>query len=388
VLSLGICLDVDRLRREKGELIGELAVACDMAGAFTTNGYLNISDFNLSSVRARSERAKLLRERSNAADVDWFGLVDELATRSIEADRQGAPAKPLATYERSGPEASYNVHGWSLLRDHQTILFGDGGSLKSYLALYAAGVLATRGVNTLYADWELDGSAHRERLERLFGPDMPTVHYLRCDRPLTLEADRITREVRRLSTDFLVCDSIAFATGGPPEAAEHATAYARAVRQIGIGSLHLAHVNKSETGDQRPFGSSFWHNAARSTWNVKPAERSQDGDRLTIGLFNRKSNLTRLHPAMGFAFDFEKGRVHVEPVDVADVSELAENLPAHERMRRSLQRGPKTLAELADDTGESVDTLDRTVRRKKLLFTRVPSPDGITRIALAERRAS
>src|SRR5262249_12726813 len=148
------------------------------------------------------------------------------------------------------------------------------------------------------------GEDHRDRLERLFGPDMPTVHYIRCDRALVSEADRIAREVRRLSIEYLICDSIAFATAGPPEAAEHATAYFRAVRQVGVGSLHLAHITKGENSDQKPFGSSFWHNSARATWYVKQASASTDGQRVTIGLFNRKSNLTRVQPALGFQFEF------------------------------------------------------------------------------------
>ncbi|MGE0706166.1 MAG: hypothetical protein AB7P22_19775, partial [Vicinamibacterales bacterium] len=62
--------------------------------------------------------------------------------------------------------------------------------------------------------------------------------------------------------DFAIYDSVAFACDGPPEAAEVAADYFRAVRSIGIGSLHVAHVSKAENADQRPFGSAFWHNGA------------------------------------------------------------------------------------------------------------------------------
>jgi hypothetical protein len=145
----------------------------------------------------------------------------------------------------------HDVDGWPLLREHMTILFADGGGLKSYLALHAGGTLAQRGVQVLYVDWELGGSDHRERLERLFGAEMPNVHYLRCDRPLVNETDRIGREVQRLSIDYWIGDSVGFGTAGPPEAAEDALAYCRAVRQIGIGSLQLAHINRSETGENK-----------------------------------------------------------------------------------------------------------------------------------------
>ena len=31
--------------------------------------------------------------------------------------------------------------------------------------------------------------------------------------------------------------------------------YFRAVRQLGIGSLHVAHIRQGDNNDQRPFGS-------------------------------------------------------------------------------------------------------------------------------------
>lgn len=396
VLSLGIQLTVDRLRRERHELIGELAVACDLAGAHTIDGFISVADFNLSSAQARVTRAKLLADRSEAADVDWFSFVEELCVRTIAADRQGTPSRPLHQFERASADALFDVDGWPLLRDHPTILFGDGGGLKSMLALYAAGLLSRQGVPVGFCDWELSGYEHRDRFERLFGPDshlfgpggLPAVHYLRCDRPLTDESDRISREVRRLSLEYVVFDSAGFATAGPPEAAEHALAFFRAARQIGVGSLSLAHVNRSETGDQKPFGSSFWHNSARATWYAKAASTSVDGRRLTVGLFNKKSNLTRLAPALAFQFDFAGDRTCVSRVNVADIDDLATQLPLWQRMRSALAHGPLTMASLAEDLGAKVETIERTVRRKDGLFMRVSSADGVTRIALVERRSA
>jgi hypothetical protein len=395
LLKLGTMLEVDRLRRDRHELVGELSVATDLPGAKTVDGYLHVADFNLSSAQARWQRAKLLAERSGAPDLDWPSLVEELCQRVITAERQGTPSAPLHTFARPGPDAEFDVDGWRLLRDHATIAFGDGGSAKSYLALYVAGQLAHRGISVLYADWELEGADHRQRLERLFGADMPTVHYVRCDRALVTEADRLAREVRRLSADYLIADSIAFATSGPPEAAEHATAYFRAVRQIGIGSLHLAHINRSENGDQKPFGSSFWHNSARATWFVKQASASPDGQRLTVGLFNRKSNLTKLQAAVGFQFEFTDESTVVSRVNLADVEDLAGQLPLWQRVAHLIKAGagaPRTIEEIAEELDAKVDSVKKAVSRnrtkngKPSMFAHIPGTDGVTRIALVERR--
>jgi hypothetical protein len=399
VLSLGIQLDIERVRRERQQLIGELTVMCDLPGALNVRAaddtpILSACDIALSSDDARWKRSKLLADRSNAPDVDWRGLIEELATRTIAAERAGSPARPLHTFERAmaGADADFEVEGWRLLRDHPVIAYGDGGSAKSYLALFIAGKLAQRGLTVLYADWELTGGDHRDRLERLFGPTMPIVHYLRCDRPLILEVDRVQREARRLSVDYWIADSIAFAVGGPPEAAEHATAYFRAVRQIGLGSLHLAHVNRSENGDQKPFGSSFWHNSSRATWFIKQADAAATGERITIGLFNKKSNLTRQHPAVGFSFEFADDRTAVSRVDLADVEDLAGNLPMWQRVRHLIKSGggvPLSIGDIAEELDAKPDTIKKAVARSKSVFVQVPDRDGSgMRIGLVERRAS
>lgn len=108
----------------------------------------------------------------------------------------------------------------------------------------------------------------------------------------------------------------------------------------------------------------------------------------TLGLFNRKANLGPLRPAVGVEVTFEGDLTRFARVDVAAVEELAEKLPIWQRLKHKLTRGPLTLACLAEDLGVSVETLDRTVRRKSGLFMRVSGDDHITRIALVEARAS
>src|SRR5262249_23091134 len=163
-----------------------------------------------------------------------------------------------------------------------------------YLALYIAGILARCGLSVAFFDWELCGEDHRDRLELLFGSDMPEIRYALCDRPLIAEVDRLRRIVRERKTDYAIFDSLASACDGPPEAAEVANEYFRAVRQIGCGSLHVPHVAKSSAdSDKKPFGSTFWHNLARCTWNV---QADPENNSLRLGFYNRKANLGPLRP--------------------------------------------------------------------------------------------
>ena len=381
----------DRLRWDRDELHGQLSVSTGLLGARATgdgDGLVSFGTFNFSSPRAARDRAKELTERTRAPKVDWIGRLDTVRYYILMAERQGTPSIDLRTVAKSAQDDELTVDGFGVPTRHSTLIFGDGGTAKSLFALWFGGFLAQQGVRVGLFDWELDAYAHRDRLERLFGAVMPEIRYVRCERPLVYEVDRLRRVVADDGLAFGIFDSVGFAVPGRPEDAEHAMGYFRAVRQLGIGSLHIAHVRQGDNNDQRPFGSTFWHNAARSTWYIKLAATSPDGTCKTIGLFNRKANLRGLRPAVGYQIRFDADPVTFAQVDVADHRALAESLPLWKRMQHALNRGPLTLARLAEEIGANTDTLDRTVRRKSALFMRVSSPDGISRIALVDQRSA
>ena len=368
VPGCGVIFEVDRLRRDRHELIGELGVKCDLPGARLINGYLNISDFNFSSVRARQDRAKLLRERAQTdANMDWFALLEDLCQRVFESERTGDPAVDLRTLPRPQRDDEIRVDGLVLPRRHPSILFGDGGAAKSYTALYVAGTLAQRGWAVALFDWELCGDDHRERLERLFGPDMPEIFYCRCERPLTHESDRLRRIVRDHKIDYGIFDSVAPACDGRPEEAEIANRYFRATREINCGALNIAHINKSENGDQKPFGSNFWHNLARSTWFVQAGEQTGDGT-LHLGFFNRKSNLGRLSEPFSYVVTFDESRTSFRREEIAGNPDFAPKLSVRQRMQYLLRRGAQTPEQIADQINADLETVKRTIRRCKTEF--------------------
>ena len=218
---------------------------------------------------------------------------------------------------------------------------------------------------------------------------MPDVRYVRCDRPLLYEVDRLQRIARTDALDFILFDSAGYACAGKPEDAEAALAYFRAVRQIGPGSLHVAHITKGENNDQKPFGSSFWHNSARSTWFVKLAGTSADGQVTTVGMFNRKANLGPLRPPVAFDVSFSQEQTRFLRVDVSSVDELVTSLPLRERIRSLLKSGnPRTVATIAEELGAGKDSVEKALKRNTKLFTRVSQADGVHRFALVERRTA
>jgi hypothetical protein len=390
ILGVGpVEIEIDRLRRKWDELIGQLTVRCSLAGARTIapDNTISAADFAVSNLRARQERASLLMKRSQAPTIDWFGLLEEFCARVLTAERTGQPAVHLRDLARPAADADFEIDGLRLLAQHPVIWFGDGGAGKSLLALYCAGQLARRGLRVGYFDWEFSGDEHRDRLERLFGPDMPDLIYARCDRPLVAEVDRLRRIVQDERLDYNIFDSVAFATDGPPEAAENAAAYFRAVRSLGVGSLHIAHTTKGEGGEQKPFGSVFWHNGARGTWYAQRADESPDGRQIMIGLFNRKANTGPLRAAVGFELSFDADRTCIRRTDLAGSQDLAGTLPMWQRMREVLRGGAMTMAALAEELDTKPDTIKKAAKRGDgRLFTRVVGTDGVARIGLVDRR--
>lgn len=383
--------ELDRPRWDHGDLVGLLTVRSSLTGIRAYDGVLSVGTFNCSGPRARTDRAKQITEMARTPQIDWQRLIEEFSVRVLRAEATGQPGIDLRTVPRPSADDVLEIHGVPILERHPIIWFGDGGVAKSYLALWFSGEISRCGVKVLYADWELSKEDHRDRLERLFGADMPEIIYARCSRPLSAEVDRLKRLVAQHDIGYLVCDSVAFACDGPPEAAEVAGRYMQAIRQIGIGSLHLAHVTKGDNADQRPFGSAFWHNGARSTWNIKLASSEAGGQGITVGMFNRKTNLGPLRPALGFRVSFSHDQTVVYPTDPAKVDEFAAQVPVRQRMYGALKEAggkPRTIAELAELTGAPKDTIEKTAKRHQTTFTRVSGEDGITRIALVDRRAS
>lgn len=377
VLPAGIVFNVERLRRSSHELVGEVQVTVN--GNFPQaktilNGILSLADLNFTSAQARSTRAKLLSERSQSEGIDWHGLVEEFVVRVIAAERAGKPGIVLADVPELEDKAEvWDVNGLPILQDLPMVLFGDGSSGKSYLALWAMGCLAQQqGINILYADWEFAALEHKKRMRRLFEPIPRNIIYARCDRSLREETDRLSRLIQEHKCQYLVCDSIGFAVDGPAEAHEGASAYFRYLRQFGIGSLNIAHMPKhiEEGKDASIFGSVFFRNGARSVWFAQRTFDNPQGE-MQVGLYHRKSNVGELLTPRGYKFVFDRYRTRVETVDVEAVDELAAALPLLERMKKRLQRGALSVKALAEDLNTSAASIRVMLARHESTFIRV-----------------
>jgi hypothetical protein len=368
VPGLKTVLSVDRLRRERQELIGELSVHTLLPGAKTVNGYLSVADFNFSSQRARSERAKHLAERAGTnGQFDWQRVLEDFCQQVFAAERLGEPAIDLRTLPRPSKN-ELQVCGFTFPRDLPSILFGDGGSAKSYTALFLAGEMTKLGINVGLFDWEMAGEQHRERLQMLYGLEMPSIQYCRCERPLIYEADRIRRIIQEKKIGYAIFDSVAFACDGPPEEAETAGKYFRAIRELPCGSLHIAHSTKGENNDRKPFGSVFWFNGARAIWHVEATETVDEGKSLSLGFVQRKANTGPLGAPIAYRLEFSENGTQFIREDAMGNPLIASKLTIRQRMHFLLKHGSMPIEELAQEIEADANTIERTARRYRREF--------------------
>lgn len=381
------------LRRKDGQVHAEVDVQCEWAGVRTkhTRGSLSCAEQNLSSQTARRTLARYCAERAHTKpdEFDWPGAVDAACLEVIRAERTGddvivlddAPAEPVLDHD---------VDGLRVPADAASFLVAPGDSLKSIITLYVLGTLAQRGYPVLYLDWEWSADRHRQRKRRLFGDTrLEALHYLRCKAPLTLEVDRIRRYCDAHQVAHIAVDSVGMAADGKLVDDDTARRFHQALAWL-PPALCSAHVAKSAIDadvktDPHAFGSVYFENLCRMAWAVKKQPAPAD-DEVSVALFRTKQNDGERAAPVGWTFTFTPDVITVTRADLATIDGLAERLSHSQRMAAALTRGPRTLVSLAEELGAKVETLDRTVRRKSAMFTRVSnSPDGVTRIALVDR---
>lgn len=381
---LRIVLEFSRLRdNREGDPVAEVR-----AGRYGGPD-IHYAKVALLSTRSLADFVKACRERDDS--LPWARLLQVAAAEAVRRARLGAKPVWLSDVPIGDEDGADFLLEPLALATLPVILFGDGGAGKSLLALAMAASIAdgrpllgrrpSRTARVALLDYEFDAAQHAARLRRLAGEPPPGVLYVPCSKPLAADTERLRAILDKEGIEYIVLDSVALACDGPPEAAEVVVRFFAALRALGRGALLVAHVNRAGDTD-RPFGSAFWHNAARVTWYVKVEH--DIGGTMLVGLFNKKSNIgPRLAP-LGFLIRWGE-TIEIERVpDLADIPDIARHVPLSVRLRDALRGGARTTAELAAATDEKVETVDRTLRRlrDRQQVVAVVGPDGIRRWGL------
>lgn len=375
--GIGIVFTV--LREKSDGLHGEVRVQqIDDAG--TPTGTVHSARLNLSSTSQRQTLVRQLSKRSKGEPIDWDSYVEEACIKTTTRFRQGSPAVDLSLGQEEA-EDRYAVY--PLLPLGETcILYGDGGSGKSYLALSLALAVATShplpgGIrplvtgSTLYLDYETDHKGQIRRLRRLSRglglPDPPPFYYRRLDRALADDVQTIREDVRRLTPALFIVDSIAPACGGEPESAEVILRFMNTIRSVAPTATRviISHISKGDLEKRRakPFGSTFTRNAARACWEIRRSNE-EETDTLTLALFHDKSNDDRLHRPIALKFGFDvPDRVTLSASDLQESPDLAASTTLKTRIRYALSGGAKTLVDLSEELEANPRSVNTALRR-------------------------
>jgi hypothetical protein len=371
-----VSLTFDRLTDQRGSVYAEVTITLG------TTVLVEAVDLNLKNDRAQTTLANSLKDYgTGTTSVPWKLLLQKACALVMRQKRLGRPSLILNRHSEVQP-LTYAVN--PLVFKHKpTILYGDGGLGKSTLALFLAmlvstgqhiaGMGALKG-RALFLDWEDDEAVHTRRLQAIIvgHPSLADaqVDYQECDEPLLRMQHSLIRRIQADRITFVVVDSLLAASGGDASA-ESVSKMFDAIHQLKTASVLLGHIAKTPMEDQREasvYGSVFNKNRARSTWEIK--KQQEIGDDISIlGLFNRKSNLSRLHHPIGLQVTQNEAGTDIRyhPFDLSQAPELETALPAAARIRNYLELdgAPHTAIAISQATGIPLPTVTSTLSRGK-----------------------
>jgi len=317
-LDYGITLYLNNLTEIHGDMVGEFSYEINRPD--TPRIITPPSKLNILAERSRSGHAKEINVRTGA---DGYGIMDAVCRTALAGIRQ--PLKAIIRKDIVITENNWIVPPF-VLDNQPSILFGDGGSGKSFLALALActvqigtdkilGITPTRHENTLFVDWEDDENVFAKRLDMITKgaglEEIPSVAYLRAEQSLRDIIRPLKGVVKERQIGLVVIDSAVMASGNEPEKADTARGFFEALRTLRTSTLIISHQTKNGDESRKPFGSTYYHNAARSTIEVR-LERSEDTH---ITLLHRKANNDVLHSPIAYKLVFTNGSVVFEATD-------------------------------------------------------------------------
>ena len=380
-----IRMRIDRLRESRGSLGGEVSVKIKSGKDWKI--IYGFSRLSLLDNKKRKEvadgcRSQLVEYYGDDPDsfplylkeFPWLDSISSACNRTIELFREGEPVIKVG----NNPVVSPKYAAYPLIAlNSANIIYGAGGSMKSYMALMIccafqtggsiAGIIPNERFNCLILDYEANHEEHNYRLmqlkEGLKLPPNLEIHYRRGYQSIPNEIDRLQEIVKRENIGFIVVDSYGMSCGGESEKQSVATEYFMALRSLNITTLIIDHVAWDNT-KKGPYGSVYKYNEARCVWEIK-ADQDEGSPVANIGVFHTKfNNGPRVKP-MGLKFEFfdEGTGLFVDTTDAKDSPVLSAGMTAKDQIASILKRGGMKPFDIAELTGLKEDNVRRALNR-------------------------
>lgn len=368
----GIAIAVDRLNESRGEMTGEVTVER------APEGHIMKSRVNLSSLSARSTAAKYCATRSPGAE--WVDIFERFAISVLAQEREGEPARLIGDLPKR-PGIDWLLEP-ILVRGTATILYGEGGVGKSTMTAAVAmsvacgrpimeGWIVAKAAPVIVVDWESDSDDWNDLFQLLragMGYEPPEVHYLTGTGSLPSMLPKLAALVDRTGAGLIIVDSVGLATPASREgsdANDSALRLFQALRTLGITSLLIDHVSKSQvandTSVQGPYGSVYKTNSARSVYELRAGEENEDGSRVIV-MHHRKANRTRRQDPVAIRITRDDAHIHLERTELPATAPAfgRQVMSAAEKVWQALSDGRRMTAE---DIAEEASIRPESVRK-------------------------
>lgn len=280
---------------------------------------------NILSSSAKESLSRQLKESFHGAKIAWplvLSQAFELVEKSFQKESQAEGFEEVGDVETQYLLKPFIEEGVP------NILFGSGGSGKTYLSLKMAislasgeeflGLEVNKQVNTLFIDYENTKNIWASRIMKLTeNRDYKDKLFYFNTRgiPLYDLKRKLLEEIKTHSIGLIIIDSAALACGGEPESAAVANRFFNTLDRLNTTSLIIAHETKNGGEKSKtPFGSIFFYNCARNIWNVEKSQE-QGENVIQAGLFHRKSNNDCLSKSKAAKIEFGQKTVNILPGD-------------------------------------------------------------------------
>ena len=385
-----IKVEVTRVRENSSlETHAELRIGDD-------TGQLFLGRVNLTAPRTLLTLAK--QQVADYPQYGWPDIFRYIANEVLKAYRAGEEVINMA--DHAAPEDRPWCVRPFLQEGESTIIYGDGDSGKSWMAIFlsvitvsglVAANLAPVPTPVLYLDYETDADTFWRRLNLITSalnisiPD--GLFYRQMKQRVEHDAMLISQEVLSKNIGLIIIDSAAPAAG-EPESAQAATGFFSTLRSIGKTSLTIAHQSKTGMDSNQPFGSIFWRNLSRSNWKAVAKREGDSG--LLIGLRHTKSNNGVRSRDRAFSLTFTGDDVaftQTNPDGIFD--ETLESADDAAKIARALRRGAMTPQEIARLVSMSPEQVRTVLNRDKddLFVHAGKGPNNAQKWGLLNQRA-
>ena len=332
------------------------------------------ADLNLKAPQSKHRLAQLMATRVPSYE-NWEPLIEMLCYLTAQEYRKPVEAEWVGGHEPASRE--YDIDPF-MAANEPTIMFGNGGSGKTYLNLICCLAMASGesvvGLHpqqgpVMFVDYETDRDTFERRIRMLsrgLGLDYPQLLYYRGGIPFAKDIASIKANVLNYEVRHIWIDSASLAVGGQLENTEAVGQFFSALRQLGIGSTVITHTAKNTNGGPATaFGSVYWSNLSRSVWEVIGHQDEGSPD-LSVGVKHTKVNEQGRQPRRGYLFQFLPDRVAVRESALDELPGLDDMVPTMSRIEAAIVSrvsARATIQEIAEETGLKPNTVDKTIRR-------------------------